>query len=255
MPSANATRAQAKVLTSEWVDCLTRLREARSLILRDSESFHEAAVTLEHIGQVIDGKLKIGLGGYEAGLLRLCVSTGKNEYSETKRLFQVVRDARNMAVHEGAWARHLNSRLIDLFLILEEAIVAKLTYVEDLMVRNPVIAEPWHMVAHARKAMLANSFSCLPIYFEGKWQLLCDTVIMRFLRKEPAPAHFSERLEMRISSLVEKKHIELAPAICCSPKDTLDVIVKKMTYLPVLVTKEIESHARLLGIVTPFDLL
>lgn len=110
------------IITNEWVDCLGRLRDARALILRDAESFYEAATGLERVGQVLSGRIRNGLAGYEEDLLELATTTGRHEPAETARLFNVVREARNMAVHEGAWARHLSTRLVDLLMILEEAI-------------------------------------------------------------------------------------------------------------------------------------
>lgn len=58
----------------------------------------------------------------------------------------MVREARNDAVDTDAFASHLSTRLIDLILILEEAILSQMLKVEDLMVRNPVVAEPWQLL-------------------------------------------------------------------------------------------------------------
>lgn len=131
------------ILDAEWSDCLARLREARALVLRDAESFHEAAMTLERIGQVLCGQMRNGLGGYGGELLKLATAEDAPEDNEARRLFETVKEARNMAVHEGAWARHLSSRLVDFFIILEQAIVEKMKRAEDIMVRQPVVAEPW----------------------------------------------------------------------------------------------------------------
>ena len=244
-----------QVSLNEWVDGLSQLRDARALILRDAESFYTAATTLEYIGQILSGQIRTGLGSYESELLTLASSTGRHERAEVARLFKVVRESRNMAVHEGAWARHLNSRLIDLFLILEEAIMAKMTRVEDIMVRSPVAVEPWQMVAHARKTMLANSFSCLPIFSCDKWQLLCDTSVMRFLRAAANDKEHRKRLATQLDSAIADKSVVLVPADCCPPHATVDKLLKIMTSLPVLVVQEVDGKPRLAGIVTPFDLL
>src|SRR5205085_6871383 len=136
------------------VDFLYRLRAARALILRDSESFGEASTVLEHIGQVVGCKIGIGLKDYEAPIIALAKEADPVEEDAVRRLFNVVREARNKSIHDGAYARHLNSRLVDLLLILEEATMTTMDRVEDLMVRNPVSAEPWHLVSHVRKMML-----------------------------------------------------------------------------------------------------
>ena len=45
--------------------CLGLLRDARALVLRDAESFHEATTLLEQIGQIDGGAIRIGLGSYK----------------------------------------------------------------------------------------------------------------------------------------------------------------------------------------------
>jgi hypothetical protein len=246
---------RSNISINEWADCLGRLRDARALILRDAEAFHEAAMSLEHVGQVLRGKIENGLGGYRDELLDLACADGRKDPDETSRLFHVVKDARNMAVHEGAWARHLSSRLVDLFLILEEAILAKMTRVEDIMVRTPVIAEPWHMISHVRKSMLANSFSYLPLLLDGAWRIVGDASVMRYLRTAPDETERRKRLASQVGPLVGAGQLPATLAIYCSPDDTLDQLLEKIRDQPVLVIQNPDSAPRLLGLVMPFDLL
>ncbi len=233
-----------------WLACATL-----ALILRDTESFHEAAMALEYVGQILSGEIRTGLAKYEPELLELAKTAERHESSETTRLFKVVREARNMAVHEGAWTRHLSSRLIDLFLILEEAIMTKMTCAEDIMVRNPVVAEPWQMVAHIRKTMLANSFSHVPIFLNGEWLIVSDLVLMRFLHGATNAKEKLSRLSMQIGAVIDSGEIARVRAVCFELQTTLDQLVAGMQDLPVLVTQDIGGTSRLLGIVTPFDLL
>jgi len=46
---------------------------------------------------------------------------------ESRKLFEAVLEARNMAVHEGAWIRNRSDQLVELFLLLEEATLHELT--------------------------------------------------------------------------------------------------------------------------------
>jgi hypothetical protein len=115
------SKIRTDILDEEWTYCLGLSREARYLILGNSESFHEAATALEQIGKVLCGCCCSGLAGYVPALLDLGQRTGRHQRDEIERLFNVIRDARNDAVHTGAWARHLSDRMLDLFLILEEA--------------------------------------------------------------------------------------------------------------------------------------
>lgn len=243
----------------QQVEFLAQLRNARALVLRDAESFHEASTVLEHIGQVLAKQVRNGLGGYQSEILSLASESERCDREEAARLFKTVREARNMAVHEGAWARHLSSRLVDLFLILEEAIMTKMDRVEDLMVRDPVITETWCLVAHARKTMLANSFSFLPIFIGGEsgghWKLLTDVVVMRFLRSAESKADSQRRLSAPIGDAIAKGELEATGAVCCPPHTLLSELLLKINHLPVLVTQEFDGKPRLLGIIAPFDLL
>lgn len=234
--------------------CLALLRDARSLILRDAESFHEAATVLEQIGQVWGRKIYHGMAGYEAALQSFSEGQ-KADKVKVGRLLNVISNARNMAVHEGAWARHLSSRLIDLFLILEEAIMTELKTVGDVMVRNPVCAESWHMVAQVRREMLANSFSCLPLLHGKEWLIITDAAVMHYLCKASSKKAKDERLEANLGDLINKKAIEFSKAVDCHPNETIPEVLDKMSHLPVLVLENIGGENRLVGIVTPFDLL
>lgn len=234
--------------------CLALLRDARSLILRDAESFHEAATVLEQIGQVWGRKIYHGMAGYEAALQSFS-NDPKADKIRISRLLNVVSNARNMAVHEGAWARHLSSRLIDLFLILEEAIMTEMTTAEDVMVRNPVIAESWHMVAQARREMLANSFSYLPIFHGNRWRIIADADIAHYLGKSSSKKVRDKLLEANLGELIDNKEIDPTDADTCAPGATIPEMLKTMGHLPVLVVTETRGRNQLVGIVSPFDLL
>lgn len=43
---------------------LQMLRDARALAYRDAESFDQAAAVLEHVGQLLAGEVRNGLGNY-----------------------------------------------------------------------------------------------------------------------------------------------------------------------------------------------
>lgn len=215
---------------------------------------------LEHIGQVIGGSIGNGLKDYEEAIVALANHSGDpTEGEEAARLFNVVRQARNKAVHDGAYARHLNSRLIDLLLILEEGIVMNLDRVEDLMVRAPVFAESWHLVSHVRKMMLSNSFSWIPIYQEtgasGKWVLLDDASLMKWIRSEPRKSAQKARLALRVGEAISKHKLAVKGAHCCHGSSLISEIMSQMGEKPTLVTEEFDGRERLVGIVTAFDLL
>jgi len=240
------------------VDFLARLRAARALVLSDGESFGEASTVLEHIGQVVGSKIGNGLKDYEIPIVTLAKDAEGIEEESVKRLFNVVREARNRSIHDGAYARHLTSRLMDLLLILEEAIMTNMDRVEDLMVRNPVSAEPWQPVLHVRKMMLTNSFSYIPIYQaknRGRWMLIDDGALMRWIRDAPNKTKQKDRLALPVGEAIEKHGLAVKGAIVCGRETTIAEILQRMNERPTLVTERIQGEDRLLGILTAFDLL
>lgn len=227
------------------------------LILRDAEAFHEAATVLEHLGQALSGTIKIGLGGYELELTALIGShLGPQGAQDTDRLFRVVREARNMAVHDGAWARHLGTRLVDLFILIEDAMTPHLPLVSDLMVRNPSVIEPWQSIAEARRSMLANSFSSLPLELNGSWHLVSDVALMRFLRSAQSREERTLRLATSIGEAVRPETgLQLQSPVLCRSTDSLESLLSNLKDGPVLVMDHLGGQTRLCGIITPFDLL
>ena len=255
----STSASSSKLTLKQRVDFLNRLRGARALVLRDSESFGEASTVLEHIGQVVAGKIGNGLKDYETSIVSLATEADGTATDSVKRLFNVVREARNKAIHDGAYARHLTSRLMDLLLILEEAIMINMDRVEDLMVRNPVSAEPWHPVSHVRKMMLSNSFSCIPIHEtkhgKGRWMLILDSTLMHWIRSEPDRKKQKVRLALPVGEAIAKHALVVKGAICCSRETPIAEIIPRMNDRPTLVTEKILGEERLLGILTAFDLL
>lgn len=250
--------------------CLALSRNARALVLRDAEAFHEASTALEHIGQVICGKVRSGLGAYEADLIHLGFDQGMVTKNELSRLFEVIRTARNSAVHDGAWARHVSVKLIEFLLILEEGMEARMKsqkskkeprqspnlLVEDIMVRFPVVAETWQMVVHVRREMLTNSFSNLPILWKDCWHVITDKALMHFIR---GAAGDNSRRNMLIGDVLAEAlqpgKVLVSKATFCSDQDTIDIAVQKMESSSVLLVCHRGDEKRLVGILSAFDLL
>jgi hypothetical protein len=84
-------------------------------------------------------------------------------HSNFDDLYDQIREARNSAFHEGAFARHLTSHAVLISIILEAALMDGRNRIGDYMVRMPVCACMWHPLSFIRQTMLANSFSYLPV--------------------------------------------------------------------------------------------
>jgi len=66
--------------------------------------------------------------------------------------------------------------------LIEEVMITGMQAVEQVMVRSPLEAKPWHRVAHCRNDMLSNSFSVLPILTgPERWELLSDEAIVQMV--------------------------------------------------------------------------
>jgi CBS domain-containing protein len=165
-----------------------------------------------------------------------------------------VREARNDALHQGAFARHLTSHAIEIALVLEDALrSSERPLVSDYMVRNPVCAELWQPLGFIRQQMLASSFSFLPVLNErGEWGLVSDHALATFLGGE-----MGERKKRLVVTLLEAQRTEptlLDIAEFVKEGTSIEEALKKMNNAPLLVCRHGERE-HLLGIVTAFDLL
>jgi hypothetical protein len=227
------------------------------MVARDAEAFHRGTLMLEKVAHIAGARVGNTLGQSKETILSLFLADTLDGRQQRCELFDTVLRARNMAIHGGAWLRHHTSRLVDLFLLLEEAIIIKMEVIDQIMVRSPLEAKTWHLVGHARNDMLSNSFSALPISIEtgskNRWMVLCDEAIMRLIwgkSREDRDRLLSQTIEDAINN--EKMH--LREAAVCAPRDPIQSIAGRSQW-PVLVIDNSSGAENLVGIVTPFDLL
>ena len=147
------------------------LRTARAEALRDSESFEGIVFAIERLGSLLS-KRRANLRRYEPFLTVLARNSPLAEtlpascpgyHTSVDRLFTLVRQGRNSALHEGAYARNLTANAFELALVLEDALLDGHSQIGSFMVRTPVCAFPWQPLGFIRQQMLANSFSFLPV--------------------------------------------------------------------------------------------
>lgn len=244
-----------------------KLREARSVALRDAEGFHELLFALEGLGSKLAGKIH-SFKTYKKALLKLAnesaFSTAIPEqqlgfHPTAETLFGLVMQARNDAFHQGAIARHLTANATRLSLILEDALMSGGNRVQDFMVTNPICAQGWQPVSFVRQIMLENSFSFLPTYLEDeghkKWYLLSDSSLASYLRNDKQGRNDrNDRLIQSIDIIVKGDRSFVRSAKQVRPEDTINTVLSDFDGNPVLVTQEPDSK-QLLGILTAFDLL
>ncbi len=112
-----------------------QLREARAIALKDVEAFEEIVFVLERLGSYLHGRTE-SLHVYKDNIVELaCQSPLAQEipsvhpdvHAPFAILYELVKDARNFALHVGAFARHLTVHAVALSIILEDALENGLT--------------------------------------------------------------------------------------------------------------------------------
>ena len=167
-----------------------QLRSARAMVLKDAEAFDAVVHVVERIGRLLRPK-GTGMGQFKDAVCAVAAGSSLAEdvpnafpevHSRFDTLYELVREARNSAIHEGALARNLTARTIELALILEDALMPEPATASDFMVRGPVTAEPWQPLSFIRQTLLANSFSYLPVRFgDEPWCLISDHALANYL--------------------------------------------------------------------------
>jgi hypothetical protein len=241
-----------------------QLRDARAVALRDAEAFHKILYTFERIGYLLAKEARnLNLNRYKPDIQGVARKSSLAEVPPEHRdwhvpfseLYEVVRIARNDALHQGAYARNLTSHAVQLSLTLEDALMSSATNVGDYMVREPVCALPWQPVSFVRQQMLANSFSYLPVRFVtdggSEWLLISDTSLARYLR---VPEQRNKRLFKTLEEAVDANELQLEEASTCYSDAPIEDVLPLFDGRPLLVCHR-EDPGWLLGIVTAFDLL
>ena len=234
-----------------------RLREAREKVLRDSEAFLDIIHVVEGMGSLLvheSGGSGTGLGRFEARICSLASGSPLSSpdapwHGEFARLYSSIWVARNDAVHQGAYARHLASNSVRLSIILEDALMATVRERDDgpetieyYMVRNPVCASMWQPISFIRQAMLENSFTNLPVFDEaqGRWKLVSDFQVALYLESGGEPARRG-RLKSRLGDAIRipddpsQPSLQLIEARLYPPSAAKQQVLRECQGLPVLV--------------------
>jgi hypothetical protein len=240
-----------------------QLRTARIAALRNAEDFQEIVFVLERLGAYLSNE-RGNLGSYLTRIKEQAASSPManevpselpNFHQHFEVKYDIVREARNAALHEGALARHLTANAVELSLVLEEALMSDRHQVGDFMVRNPICAFMWQPLSFIRQIMLVNSFSYLPILVEPGgnvgWRLISDFRLGQCLRRNGKIA--KDKLVQTLEEAVRSGQIELHPVGTCHPQDKIEAILQTSQGEPTLVLSP--DNKELLGILTPFDLL
>lgn len=229
-------------------------------MLQDAEGFTELLFAIERVGSLVSKKLG-SLDTYEASLRAIASNSPLSEavplahpelHRPMDRLYPLVQRARNDALHQGAYARHLASHAVELAIILEDSLMADARLVGDFMVTSPVCAQTWQPLSYARQQMLEHSYSYLPIQIEQGWRLLSDAAVARVVRGARDYDDRKKRLTATILETTVSYGLELVVPRVATFTDPVTEFLTSGDPLPVLI---VGANRELLGLVTPFDLL
>ncbi len=247
-----------------------QFRDARLVAFKDAEAFQEILSTLERFGFLLRGE-QGGLRSYqehvEAEVATSPLAAGvpreyRGWHTPFSDLYDLVRLGRGDALRQGAFARNLTMHATQLALVLEDALADRATKISDFMVRGAVCALPWQPVSFVRQQMLANSFTYLPMQLEAEqgtvWKLVCDFRLAHYLRASADAGGISRkrRLAKTVREAVEEEGLVLEDAVSCSSSETVEQALARFSGdgRPLLV-RHPDDPARLMGIVTAYDLL
>lgn len=256
----------SELKADELIEFRDRLREARYAALADAEGFQQMCFAIEALGARVRGDSG-ALGNYRRFLSALVVQHTPIDFQEFDALYEALNMARNDVMHTGAYARHAAVSAVQLSMLIEEAILSEMKSkpqqsrktVADFMVRTPVTAEEWHTVGHARRLMLLNSFSYLPMLYKGKWKLVSDMALAALLQ----PLAQGNRNLVAATALSDvlscKKHpLKLSSAVVVLGTDDVESLLKSSKHPGlwlVVKTQEGEGAKHLIGVLSPFELM
>jgi hypothetical protein len=242
-------------------DFRLQFQQARESALKDAEAFEGVIYVIERMGSFCLGKVA-SLGEYESEVKKVAElsplaldipSQWRNVHTPFSLLYKMVKDARNDALHIGAFARHLTIHAIELALILEDALrmYEENKYISDYMVRDPICAQLWQPVSFVRQVMLTNSFSYLPVQnTAGQWCLVSDLQVAKYLQ-----GHSNNERKRRLATPLQGAgEIALLPAKCLSDKEPIHSALADFDGKPILVFRN-NAETEIVGILTAFDLL
>lgn len=238
-----------------------QLRVAREQATADAEGFMTVLFAIERFGTAIVGRAA-ALGEYRAELVAfaeksplasLIPNAHREHLTPFESLFYLVRVARNDAMHQGAFARHLTSHAVELSIVLEDALMPDGQIVADYMVKGVVCAELWQPLAFLRQAMLANSFSCLPVRLDDmSWALVSDAALASALRQS-SPGR-NAALGVTLEEAINCGLIATEQPVILAPTSRVSDVLRKISARPALVLHP-EHPSEIIGIIAAFDLM
>ncbi|WP_186072256.1 hypothetical protein [Burkholderia gladioli] len=244
-----------------------RLRAARYAALADAEAFIEICFVVEAIGLRLYG-MEENMGKYfdsirdianDSIVLVDMPAQFPALFSRFDALYRGVQAARNDATHTGVYARHVTAAAIELSIGLEEGMMREQeharTKVQDFMVRDAVTVKPWQPVAYARQLMLTHSFTYLPVNIEGRWQLLPEVSMAKFLPRGGPPRRKALACSIEEAAKLDEERLILVDAQLVGPEDDVAELLRGVSTDGASLWLVEDGHGGLAGVLSPFELM
>lgn len=235
------------------------LAAGRAMALADAEDFDEILFAVERLGAFLTDPPVRGLGSYKhtLGELAQCSPLESALGAQAlgfSQLFALVKGGRNDVMHEGVHARQFVEHAVNLALVLEDALMVGVDEVQHYMARSPLCAELWQPLRLIRQAMLQHSFSAIPVCTEDDdWRLVTDRVLAKALARTDGETR-QQRLAMPLAEALRRELFTLPSGVPVSPDTKISEISWGEDEPPLRLVFE-TGQRRLIGVLTPFDLL
>lgn len=270
LPSPNQQQKPKpkKLSDAERLYYRDQLRSARYAALADSEGFLSVCFALESLGLRLKGR-KADLGTYRSLLKQIAQDSVvlseltkrfPSTFTHFDALFELVRTARNDAMHSGVYARHATAAAIELCIGLEDAVMKETHLqrhlVKHYMVKSPITVESWEPVAHARQLMLTYSFSYLPVWV-GEWKLVSETSMARYIQSSNRGSDWAESLATSIEN-AQGQGLKLVKAKVVALDDEVKALLEEHSGSQDTESRlwlVVDSTSKLRGILSPFELM
>ena len=266
---------KCKLEKEECLELRKRLQKARYQVLEDGENWLGIAQAIEAVAKALAKKYKVNQREQKKVLLKFVnrdhptIGRGQKDIGEGpfrstfETLLKEVINARNDEAHTGAAARSATRIATAVGIYLEDTLMA---YLEDTLMaasdtgqdgvkayiqEEVVRAYTWQMLGECRRLMLAHSFSFLPLLREGKWEILTDANLAKYLA---ATEKKEDRRKETVEDAINKKDgkLKVVKAAEVKPCYTKQEALNEMDGKAAVV---LDKKKELVGIITPFDLL
>ena len=127
------------------------------------------------------------------------------------------------------------------------------TLVKDFMVKYPITVDSWQPVAFARQLMLTHSFSFLPVQRGGRWMLISESAIAKYLRR--TDAKWKELMGMDIERASQSGLFLIEAQMVNLDQDVSALLDGADDSNPVRLWLVQDDNGKLCGVLSPFELM